>query len=449
MYWENKVLWSEGMFLRTQHFQQFERFVERQVRDAARWTSTLGWGFGELGIDEGQLATGSVGITRASGILPDGTLFDVPGADDHPLPLDVPGDLRDATVYLSLPIRREGGMAARLARGRAGEAPVRWTGQEVEIADIIAGSEGSAPITVGKLDLRVMHEREERAGYVCLPMARIVEKRLDGSVALDENFIPTALRCSAAPRLVALLAEMRGLLQHRGQAIANRLASPGGKGTAEISDFLVLMLVNRNEALLRHLGTLGDLHPETLYRTLTELAGELGTFTEAANRAPGFPPYDHADLPATFAPLAGFLRDALSAVFEQTAIPIPLEERSYGIRVGKVTDRSLFTDCVFILAARASIDPELLRANLPKRATVGSVERIRDLVNLQLGGAPIRPLPTEPRQIPFRTGMTYFEVNAASDDWRLVEQSGNVAVHVSGEVPDLALELWAIRGRVR
>ena len=104
---------------------------------------------------------------------------------------------------------------------------------------------------------------------------------------------------------------------------------------------------------------------------------------------------------------------------------------------------------MFVLAARSSIDPDTLRANLPKRTTIGSVERIRDLVNLQLGGAPIRALPTEPRQIPFRAGMLYFEVNANSEDWKLIEHSGGIALHVSGEVPDLQLEFWAIRGRTR
>ena len=450
MYWNNKVLWSEGMFLRTQHFQQFERYVEAQSQSAVRWTAPLGWGFARLELDEALLATGKIALSRAGGILPDGTVFDLPGTDDHPAPLDVPGELKDVLIHLALPIRREGGASARLIAPRAGEAALRWTGQEVEVGDIIAGSDASAAITVGKLDLRIMHDGQERAGYVTLPLARLVEKRLDGSVVLDPAFVPTALDCAVSPRLTGYMAEMRGLLQHRGAAIANRLGTAGGKSTAEISDFLVLMLVNRNEAVLRHLGTLPGLHPETLYRTFAGLAGELATFTEAgSNRPPQFPPYDHGQLAASFAPLVAFLREALSAVFEQTAIPIPLEERAFGIRVAKVTDRSLFTDCVFVLAAKSSIDADLLRANLPKRTTIGAVERIRDLVNLQLGGAPIRALPAEPRQIPFRSGMLYFEVNTSSEDWRLIEQSGGVAVHVSGDVPDLTVELWAIRGRVR
>ena len=448
MYWNNKVLWSEGMFLRTQHFQQFERYLERTAESAARWLNPLGWGFARLELDEGLLKTGTLALSRAAGILPDGAVFDAPGADDHPRPLDVPGDLRNSIIHLALPIRRQGAFDARL-EARGGQ-PLRWAACEVEVADTIEGAEGSAPVTVGKLDLSLMHDQQELTGYVTLPVARLVEKRLDGALVLDPEFIPTAISCDVSAKLGGFMAEMRGLLQHRGSAIAARLADPGGKSVAEISDFLILMMINRNEAVLRHLVTLSDLHPQELYRMLTGLAGEIATFTETgSNRPPEFAPYRHNDLQASFAPLVGFLRDALSAVFEQTAIPIPLEDRAYGIRVGKITDRSLFTDCTFVLAARSSIDADLIRANLPKRTTIGAVERIRDLVNLQLGGAPIRPLPAEPRQIPFRAGMVYFEVNTNSEDWRLIERSGGVAIHVSGEVPDLHFELWAIRGRTR
>ena len=372
----------------------------------------------------------------------------MPGDDDHPLPFAPPGDLRNTVLHLAVPVRRPGAVAASLER--LDEQVIRWTGEETEVADSLARASGVAQITVGKLDLRIMHERQELAGYVTLPLARLVEKRLDGSLVLDPAFAPTVLTVSASSVVTSWLAEIRGLLQHRGAAIASRLSAPGGKGSAEITDFLILMLVNRNEMALRHLASLPTLHPETLYGAFAALAGELATFTESAtNRPPEIPPYRHGEVQASFEPLMAFLREALSAVFEQTAIPIPLEQRPYNIRVAKVTDRSLFTDCVFVLAAKSSIDAETLRVNLPKRTTIGPVERIRDLVNLQLGGAPIRPLPTEPRQIPFRAGMVYFEINANSEDWKLVERSGGAALHVSGDVPDLALELWAIRGRLR
>ncbi len=447
-YWENKVLWAEGMFLRTQHFQQAERYLEKLARITAQALQPLAWGFSALEIDQSLLKTGVFALTRAAGILPDGTPFDIPGDDDHPVPLAAPSDLRNAVLSLALPIRRNGVAQARLEAG--GDQAVRWIGQLVEVVDTIAGSGTPADITVAKLDLRLMHERQELAGYVTLPIARLVEKGLDGALTLDAAFSPTVLDVGASPVLRSALAEIRGLLQHRAAAIAARLSSPGGKGSAEVTDFLVLMLANRHDMVLRHLSSLPSLHPERLYESFAALAGELSTITDTAtNRPPKLPPYRHIDLQGSFDPLMAFLREALSAVFEQTAISIALEERAYNIRVARITDRSLFTDCVFVLAARSSVDPETLRVNLPKRTTIGPPERIRDLVNLQLGGAPLRPLPTEPRQIPFRSGMVYFEINVNSEDWKLVERSGGAALHVSGDVPDLALELWAIRGRVR
>ena len=448
MYVDNKVLWAEGMFLRTQHFQQFDRHVERLTRDTFQALRSYGFGFTRLEIDEALLKTGVLALSQASGLLPDGTLFDLPNGDDHPMPFEAPSDLRDAVIHLALPIRKAGGVDSSFAANP--DRSVCWVGHEIDVADTLDETTARAPITVGKLDLRLLHDRQELAGYVTLPIARLTEKRVDGSITLDPDFIPTTLNCDAAPKLRSFLSEVIGLLAHRGGAIAARLSGSGGKGTAEITDFLVLMLANRNEIVLRHLSALPQLHPEELYRALAGLAGELATFTESAtNRPPSLPEYRHGMLQESFAPLMGFLREALSAVFEQTAIPIPLEQRPFNISVAKITDRSLFTDCIFVLAAKSSIDAEKVRVNLPRRTTIGPVERIRDLVNLQLGGAPIRALPTEPRQIPFRSGMVYFEINTAADDWKVVERSGGVAIHVSGDVPDLTLELWAIRGRVR
>ena len=49
--------------------------------------------------------------------------------------------------------------------------------------------------------------------------------------------------------------------------------------------------------------TVGQMHPETLYRVCISLAGELATFTESRKRPPAFPPYRHDDLQATFRPV--------------------------------------------------------------------------------------------------------------------------------------------------
>jgi type VI secretion system protein ImpJ len=61
-------------------------------------------------------------------------------------------------------------------------------------------------------------------------------------------------------------------------------------------------------------------------------------------------------------------------------------------------------------------------------------------------GIAVRPLPVAPRQIPFYAGAVYFELDRGSPHWQLMQNSGGFAIHVSGDFPNLRLELWAIRG---
>ena len=78
------------------------------------------------------------------------------------------------------------------------------------------------------------------------------------------------------------------------------------------------------------------------------------------------------------------LRASLSAVIEQAAIPIPLEQKKYGIRVARIPDPSFYDTAAFVLAAKADLPTEELRQRLPAQLKVGPVEQIRRLVNLQL-----------------------------------------------------------------
>ena len=60
--WQNKVLWSEGLFLRPQHFQQQERWLERLVSQRVNAVESFDWGFVDLAIDQPALASGCLRI---------------------------------------------------------------------------------------------------------------------------------------------------------------------------------------------------------------------------------------------------------------------------------------------------------------------------------------------------------------------------------------------------
>ncbi len=140
------------------------------------------------------------------------------------------------------------------------------------------------------------------------------------------------------------------------------------------------------------------------------------------------------------------LRAALNVVLERNAISLPLAPKKFGISVAAVADRALFDNAMFVLAARADVPAEELRTRFPLHLKIGPVEKIRDLVNLQLPGIGIQAMPVAPRQIPYHAGSTYFEIDRTGELWRALKASGAIAIHQSGEFAGLGLELWAIRG---
>ena len=442
--WNSKIIWSEGMFLHPHHFQQQERYFTNLVELRSSFLRPYPWGFTQFKLDEQLLALGKVCLTSACGVFPDGLPFRIPGDDDPPDVLDFPEDAKNEAVVLALPLRRPG--TAEVDSKYRPDSLARFTATEYEARDANADTPTDALLQVGKLRLRLGLRSEPLDAYTCLPLARVVEKTAQGKLVLDEEFIPPCLDCRAARPLTAFISELRGLLRHRSEELASVVAGGAYSGVAEIADFLLLLCVNRAEPVFAHLEEITGLHPESLFQLCLALAGDLATFTHADKRPGEFPAYQHDDLQASFAPLIGDIRRSLSLVIERNAISIPLEERQYGLRVARVPDRQLFRNANFVLAAGARVPVETLRQRLPMQAKIGPVERIRDLVNLQLPGILIHPMPVAPRQIPYHAGLSYFELEQGNELWKQLEASGGMALHIAGDFPELTLELWAIRG---
>lgn len=444
MTWSNRVAWQEGMFLRPQHFQQQDRSFEQLVRARTAHLRPYGWGLAEYAIDRNLLGTGRFALASATGVFEDGTPFALPGEADHPVPLEVPATARNTLVYLGLPIQQPGS----LEMAAPGSPDGRYGIDSFEAYDTHSEALQPADLLVGRLRLRFLLETEERAGWLCIPLARIVEVGSDRRVTLDDQWIPPALLCASTSVLSGLMTEFAGMINQRGEVLAARLTAPGGRGgVAGVQDFLLLQTLNRWQKLLEHWADAGSPHPETLYAGLVQMAAEFATFTAATRRPATYPPYRHEDLQRSFAPVVADLRRSLAAVIETNAISITLVERRHNVRVGAITDRGILRSASFVLSVQADVPTETLRRLFPAQVKVGAVEHIRELVNMALTGITVRPLPVAPREIPFYAGASYFELDRNSPHWQQMQTSGGFAIHLSGEFPNLAIELWAIRGQ--
>jgi type VI secretion system protein ImpJ len=441
---KNRVVWSEGLFLRPQHFQQQDRYLESFVEGRTSRLRSNPWGFTELDLDRDLLAIGKVAVRRARGVFPDGTPFAVPDDDAAPASLDISMQVRDQIVYLALPLRQAGSTLVDRSAGSPGVS--RYRARLTEARDISSDAGTSAELDTANLNLRLVLQSESDQDIARIPLAHVTECRADKQVVLDDRFIPTVLTAGAATRLTTFLSEIQGLAYQLAEALATRAVASSGGGTAEIVEYLMLQALNRYDPLITHLAATGTCHPEDLYQLILQVAGELSTFAAKSRRPPKFPAYQHDALRQSFEPAMTALRACFAFSPGGSVVAIPLVLKKFGIRVGVVADKTLFDTAVFVIAVRADVATDELRRNFLSQCTIAPVEVIGERVNNHMGGVGLRSMPVAPRQLHNIAGSHYFEMERGSELWRNLKTSGGIAIHLAGEFPGLVLECWAIRG---
>lgn len=139
----NKVVWQEGMLLRPQHFQQNDRYYDHQLKTRTQQLGLYAWGFFALEIDRQFLNMGKLVVSQASGILPDGSLFEL-GTEREPLALDVPPNTSNMPVFLALPLVTGNHIESRRAEQK--DVLARYTALDEEVADSNAGDSSASQV---------------------------------------------------------------------------------------------------------------------------------------------------------------------------------------------------------------------------------------------------------------------------------------------------------------
>ncbi|MCX9109669.1 MULTISPECIES: type VI secretion system baseplate subunit TssK [Providencia] len=443
---KNRVIWREGLFIKPQHFQQQQRHQDYVTESILKSFISHFWGFSTLSLSNDLYSLGRIGIQEASGIMPDGTIFSIPNQDLSPQPIDIKNitDSDSNVIYLAFP----------LANGNVGEISNEHNGSRLlsrysesteNVRDLHTENGDLSTIHVARLNPILKQGKSGLDAYVALPICRIRERNANGSLTLDNDYIPSLLNIRASLLLNEFLTEIEGTLYERGKQIASRIGAPGQQGVADVAEFMMLQVLNRTYPLYSHYAQEPVIHPEKLFRDLLELCGELQTFTNSSRLPDTIAKYKHFDLTDSFLPLIKSIREALSVVLTPRAIPIPLQIQEHGIRVATIHDKQLLQKAEFIIAVKSQMPQEQLRRQFPQQTKVTTVNNIRSLVSVQIPGVPLSPLSTAPRQLPYHSGYNYFHFDQQGNEWKGIQQDGNIAFHVSGNFPDLDIQLWAIR----
>lgn len=434
------IVWTEGMFIAPQHFQQSDAAMRAYANEIAQLPLASGdHGVSELELNAEALNIGKLALRRAAGVFPDRAFFRL----GQELVIDIPDGAVGETVHLALPLAVFGAAQVGAPGTRA-----RLHRRRVELRDIAEPANEPIEAELAEMGACLLLDHEDKAGFATIPVARVLEKRADGRVVLDRRFMPRALCLGAAPLLGERLEEIVSLARLRAANAAARVAGDAGTRSEAslLTERLELLALNRWLVVLQNALATPRSAPRALHGALAQLLAELEAL--AGQAAPDGLLFDPLDLAACFEPLIAALRNRLTLERPREVVALSwnteLFEKRRLLRVA-IPARQLAENRRPVLAVSAPEGARALAELVPLAAKLGGLSAMPDLVARGLPGVELRPMATAPAELRMRADAAFFEVNTASPLWKqFLEKREALALHVDTRIPELDATLYLL-----
>jgi type VI secretion system protein ImpJ len=443
----NPIAWTEGMFLRPQHLQQHDLYLDGRLNTLIRSLDPFHWGVRQLELDEEALSDGRIEVVSLDAVLPGGALVRYPEGNAIVESRAFDPGVEALDVYAA--VRRLSPAEPNATAMENGSRDVRYRIKEENVPDLNRGG-SEAPVDALVSNVRLFLTGEELELETCdaFKLARI---EATGDVArpfgVASTYVPPLLALQACPPLIEEVTKIVSQVAAKVRVLSGRTTTVA---TADLPKMWMRYTLARMAPLLRHHLSTGATSPFGLYSVLVELAGALAAFN--TQEAPELPEYRHDYLYGCYTELLRFIDANLGEAVPERFKELPLAlatEAGYKIYL----TRDLSTEDVdprnrFYLAVKASIDPKEL-AQLVKEE--GKASSVKDLVSsvlmMRLDGLPVEQMPAAPTEIAAKPGFEWFTVGSHDKKWSKVRDEHNFAVSL-GNLLEADVRLYVVSHEV-
>jgi type VI secretion system protein ImpJ len=448
----SRVVWSEGMHLGPHHFQTQSRYFEDTLWFLHANSRQNPWGFLHYTLDQETIRNGTAILSVASGILPDGLIFDIPDCDSVPVPASLPALFTPTdtaiTLFLTIPARRDQGLDTDLG-GIDSDTSTRYAAVQRTLRDETLGQD-EHNVAFAQKNLALCSQAQLAPGAISFAVARILRDGKGGFVC-DAEFIPPCLRIGASERLVLLLHRLLEAIEDKVATVRRDKRSSGrmelGTSALDVANYWFLhCLCSAIPALRHHLSTRLS-HPEEVYRDLARLGGALSTFALQAS-TDEVPRYNHEDLTSTFRDLDALIRRFLEIVVPSNSVTLDFQRAEPYVFTATVKDERCLRRARWIFGIRSSgpeaLGESTLLRQVPRLIKICSARGVATLVRRALPGLELLHLPVPPSALSAQADMHYFSISLDGACWQDILQNRLVGVYMPGEFGDAIFELTVI-----
>ncbi|MGL1932058.1 MAG: type VI secretion system baseplate subunit TssK [Desulfotalea sp.] len=459
MYQKKPLFWHQGLFLQPQHFQQSALHQQDRLNTLRYYGHPYSWGVTSFSIRKQPLESKVFEVKNIEIMFEDGNFVSFPeNAILKPRSFDTAWEDRGKsfTVYIGLKRWNDvGGNATVEDRDSEQNSNTMFSvsPDPEELPDLLGGG------PVGQIKpmhyvLRLFWETEieDLGSYHLIPLARL--EMIGDQVRIDETFVPPLLTMRASDYLLGLFRDVSEQMAARGRRIEQYKNSSNAKDTLDLSStifLLALRSLNRYIPQLKHLTLAPHLHPWDVFGLLTQIVGELSSFSSditALGESPKgekiVPDYDHQNPGPCFSAAVKVISDILDKltlgpefigkfIFDDTFFSVTIPKRAFAANNS------------FWLLVQSN-DSGAIVDEIVNIAKLSATKGMSVLLARAVHGVSLSLVENPPPGIPQSSNGLCFSIDIESPLWAEVESTGNLSLYWDGAPPEIIANLVVLRG---
>lgn len=440
----SKVVWAEGIFLGQQHFQAWDRYLETSRQLHNQVFHPFAWGVLSATIDEKALENGRFRLQQCTAVFPDGRLVDYDAAQDLPLTCELhAGGGQTVELYLAISANHQ----VEGISGYPGRAQISaWRAdyrQVVDEYDINRERE----VLVARPNLVLLTGDDAREQFVTFKIAEVANAG-DGSYRLRSEFVPPVVRIGASTFLLSLLNRMIEGIGARLRSLNDRKANFSG-GPSEFArvdpaQFILLRSLSAIYPQLQHFHHHHDLHPELLYRLLSQAVGGLCAFT-SEHEAAAIPAYQHNDLATVFRRLEEMLEEVVNITLSAKSAALKLVRETDSLLCASDIDDQSLSQCTLFFEVLFEADDPVWITDFARQVKASSRGTIEITVASALPGVHIVHTQRPPSKLSLKSGFEYFRIEARGDFWNKILEERSLALFLPQRFSSATVNLVSVQ----
>ena len=452
-----KVVWYNGMNVDKIHFEQQERYLERNINLKTISSFSNLYGVLDIQISNELLEQGKIGLRSISAIAQDGSVFNAPEEDELPEPLEVEFDsLSSSIIVLKIPMgnlvvdvslqnsitsskfKATRALISSKVHDDAGVDVLKDLSDEEEYLLGSAFDQDKESIVLASLKTNLGVLGSKTPYELEIPICKIQNINSSKQIKLDDKFIPTCLDISRHPFIRQFIDEMiYATRQHKQTFLSIFKGIDQSKNTLDFTTYLTLNMLKKWSLNFASIANRQKFHPEFLYEKLVDFQADLIALSN-------FIAYKHDDLSATFSLLINNIRLLFSKIISPKYVMARIISNAHGFFDCMFDNAGIIEKGELFLAISSNVGSDYLLKNFKEQCKIHTQSNIKNIVASQLNGLNVEQISIIPTTLPRLNGYVYYRLDKNDKLFKSFVGENIISVYVTNNITNPDIKMWAI-----